>query len=219
MNGRDIDNNVIRDNSPYDNHMQDWTGFPETGRESPVGDAVYYNDNYGDDDDGDGTQTESVGGLYHLTPMMVTFFGRGGDGDDKAMKVGGQYSGSNYRGWHVRFRNDRVRLGIYPNEEDSHWFTVYGDFELWHHFALAFDKEQIWMYVDGIQEKNENHAIAEDDFPIDYMSDRFQIGRGGWNNNGTFGGELSEIRYYNRVLADKEIKTLHSMRNQQVMRV
>ena len=118
----------------------------------------------------------------------------------------GPYNGFNWGTWNEKKVSD-------SHWGKSAWHTIDFNFPknintdlTWHHLTATRKGNTIAVYRDGIIQ-----GIASN-FPINYGSFKFNIGRASGNrdfNHRTFNGVIDDIRIYNRALSGAEITDLY----------
>jgi len=87
----------------------------------------------------------------------------------------------------------------------------YPDWEVeqWYHIVLVFDGGNYALLYFGDEEGAE--LVDRNDHPISsvYNEYPFNIGKSEGRASGSFDGEISDVRIYNRALSEDEVKTLY----------
>ncbi|MBD3282064.1 MAG: hypothetical protein GF387_00405 [Candidatus Portnoybacteria bacterium] len=105
-----------------------------------------------------------------------------------------------------------VKYEIYGELGDRHWVnaSVGVEMDKWQNLVAVFDRNEMILYVDGI----EKHQMNIDD-PGDVQgSYNFLIGTHANyidDNNFHFNGKIDEVRIYNRILSAEEVKRLYNL--------
>ncbi|MGE0077819.1 MAG: LamG-like jellyroll fold domain-containing protein [Bacteroidales bacterium] len=132
---------------------------------------------------------------------------RGSSGTDDYVIAYG--TGSSHKGLQIGFRSNNVFTFSFWND-DHNTTNTYTD-NKWHHWACTYDAStnNLRIYCDGINKVN---TTTSDDFnysgtnPLTIGSSTFQTGK-------QFDGQIDEVRVWNKVLTQNEIRSHYGSLN------
>lgn len=195
---RDTDSSMIRDRSPYGHHGS-FDNNVSTGNSSISGESYYF--------DGSNPSVD-IGHTDDLDP--------GGDELTMSMWLNlDSYTADNANGSHHFYKKS---YGIIGNEP-SPFVEIGGSrqhaggsqipLNEWKHVVGVFDgqSQEIAKYIDGSLDTTSSTSGTT----YDSTTRVLQIGNAG-GNNWTTDGNISNVRIYNRILSDSEIRWLYNRR-------
>jgi len=118
------------------------------------------------------------------------------------LEVNGNGAGAGQIGWSVMTDADQVDLGSAKRVDDGQW----------HHVAGVFDKGTVSIYIDGRQDAQvvNGSTFGTGTTRYGFIGARSEAGSfdGGTGTPTPFAGDLDDVRIYDRVLSQTEIRRL-----------
>ena len=117
-------------------------------------------------------------------------------------------SGTEYNGFqmHLAKSNSRIGSRLWYGASYSGMTTPEIPIGQWTHVALTYDGQTSALYMDGqqVQSKNLSQSLGSSAYNV-------FIGRGGWSNNYSFGGDIDDVRIYNYGLSSETVESIYTM--------
>ncbi len=131
----------------------------------------------------------------------------------------GNIDASNKTGYHLSLKNNYLNI-IWYNNSNNEIVNITSPYKMpnneWHHVAVTYNSAIVKMYIDGI----EVNSVTAASSPINTVND-FKIGADTTNyltsplTNNYFGGAIQEVRIWNVVLSESQIREMMNQHIQQ----
>ena len=117
-------------------------------------------------------------------------------------------SGTEYHGFqlHLLKSSAQVSSRLWYGTSYSGMATSSIPIGQWVHVALTYDGQLSVLYVDGqeVQRKAFSQTLGTSPYNV-------FIGRGGWSNSYSFGGDIDDVRIYNYGLSSETVESIYTM--------
>lgn len=196
MDDRDTDSGKIRDRSAYDNHGT--INGASSGQAGIVGQSFDF------DGSSDYVDTGNFN-PYLFDAVTITSWIKNSNVSDYEQIYGSRSGGQN----NFRFLpNSELNFGFYDGSVNGVSSSNTYDDGNWHHMVGTWDVNSgLKLYVDGLL------VDSSSDTTFRGTSTNPNIGREAGTNRDYFGGKISSLRVYDRVLSESEIQRLYNKRS------
>lgn len=207
MNDEDTSGGTLYDRSGYDNHAQ--IRGPSTDQSGNISESYMFDAASNDDVyiPVDYQEEESIGSK-DIGTMSAWY---------KYTTDGVFFGTPNGRDRRMRIQNSSVEVGVYYGDTSQIEYvtTAQPNDGNWHHVVMTYKVPgfDIELYFDGEFIDSYSNSDAGS------ANNGNALTIGSYINTDHFGGEIDDVRLYNRVLSENEVSALYNMRSQKAYRI